>query len=289
MRSFAFFLIFSSFCINAAEVFFVPGWQTGFHRRTGCVRILQDVYPGCRITVKSWDSKRSWHIAEKNAEAYTKVLCDEILSMPDPRRRELILVGHSIGARIVVDVLDELGRRGQKVHSAALLGGLLANDDKKMEKMLEAIRYNCCIIYNPDDWLLKIFFPLVNRMKISLGEFGWRSSDERVFESRARNDLWAFFNHYAYIYLEELDRLVEMLPPIEPEIEVAQDEENIIRIPADQLYWDDQRICKGWKLQKNCFSGKFRILDSRGKRRAQGIEKIMNDAFDGVEKKLSEH
>lgn len=286
MRLFIFLLIFLSLSASAVEIFFVPGWRTGFHNREGCVRILQRTYPGIKITVKSWDSKQPWHVAERNAADYTQVLFNEVLNMPDARRRELILIGHSIGARIVIDVLNQLVEHGKTIHSSALLGGAIANDDPRISQSLKAIRYNCCIVYNPDDWLLKMFFPLVNKLEVSLGEFGWKNTDERVFESRARNELWAFYNHYAYIYLEELERLVPQLPPIEPE-NIMQDEKNIVRKPADQLYWDDLKIFKGWKLQKNCISGKCRIIDFYGKRRAQGSETKMRAAFTEVEKSLS--
>jgi hypothetical protein len=279
-------LFFITLSGAAAEVFFVPGWRTGFHGRDGCVRVLRDVYPGCEISVKSWNSKQSWQTTKKNAVIHTEKLLNEILQMPEARRRELILVGHSIGAKIVVDILNELRRRGMMVHSSALLGGALLRDDPAIASSLEAIRFYCCIVYNPHDWVLKILFPLDNRLHVPLGLYGWGGKDPRVFESCAPEERIGFFNHFAYIYLEELDRLVEKLPPVRLEVTVLQDAPNEVRIPADQVFWIDISSSGGWKLQSRKDIGKFRIIDDRGMRRAWGSESKMREAFADVELQL---
>jgi len=289
MRCLLIFFALLLLSAGGAEVFFVPGWRTGYHGREGCVRILRDIYPGCEITVKSWDSNRSWGRTKQNAATHTRKLLDEILQMSDSRRRELILVGHSIGAKIVVDVLNELRRRGMVVHSSALLGGALLSDDAAIAASLDAIRNYCCIVYNPHDWVLKMLFPLDNRMHAPLGLYGWTGRDYRVFESQAPKERVGFFNHYAYIYLEELDRLVESLPPSRPEVTVMQDAPNEVRVPADQVFWTDVELFGGWKLQSNKDSGMFRILDDRGRRRANGCEEKMRSAFTDVVRQLKKH
>ena len=262
-----------------ADVFLVPGWRTGFSGRDGCVRIMKDVFPGKKIVVKSWDSLQPWHITKRNARVQTEKLLMEILAMPENDRRELILVGHSIGAQIVVDILCELARRKMKIHSVSLLGGALPDDDPRISGSLEAIRFYCTIVYNPDDWVLKYLFPLDNSMHAPLGLNGWSGSDHRVFEARTHSDRFGFCNHFAYIYLEELDRLMSRIPPERPEVKVIQDEINIERVPADNICWDTILSHGGWKLQKNCTGGLCRILDDHCVRRAWGSEDKMRESF----------
>jgi pimeloyl-ACP methyl ester carboxylesterase len=225
-------------------------------------------------------------VTKRNARVQTGKLLMEILAMPENDRRELILVGHSIGAQIVVDILCELSRRNLKIHSVSLLGGALPADDPRVADCLSAIRFYCTIVYNPDDWVLKYLFPLDNSLRKPLGLHGWSGSDPRVFEARAHTDRFGFCNHFAYLYLEELGRLMCRIPPERPEIKVIQDQADTERIPADQIYWDTVDSLGGWKLQKNCFSGRFRILDDYGVRRAQGGEKKMQESFADVKRQL---
>ena len=287
MRYFILFFVFAVLPAAAVEIFFVPGWRTACDDPRGLtVNELEKVYPGRKITVKSWDAKQSWNQTKINAEVHTRKLIDELVNMPDCRRRELILVGHSIGAKIVVDVLNELRRRGMVVHSSALLGGALLNDDAAIANSLDAIRHYCCIVYNPDDWVLKLLYPLDNWMHTPLGLYGWTGRDYRVFESRAPKKLAGFYNHYAYLYVMELDRLVDQLPPERPTVKVLQDEPNKVRKPADQVFWIAIERFGGWKLQCNKDSGKFRIIDDLGFRRACGSENKMRAAFEDVKKQL---
>ena len=274
----------------AAEVFFVPGWRTGFDGRAGCVRILHDAYPGEKITVKSWDSDQPWEICKHNAAEHKEKLLEEIIAMPEENRRELIMVGHSIGAGIVLEILADLNRRGLRVHSAALLGAAVPDDLKDIRKALQALRYHCCIIYNPDDWVLRYLLPMDDAEHIPWGVYGWTESSPRVFEARAASDRWGFFNHFAYIYLEELDRLLDRLPPVAERIAVLQDDENTVRRPADELFWQTEAEYQSWQLQKRVFpwgAEKYRIIDPEGLRRAAGNPEKMRSAFDDVVRQLS--
>ena len=123
-------------------------------------------------------------------------------------------------------------------------------------------------------------------MHAPLGLSGWTDSDPRVFESKARSDRFGFCNHYGYLYLEELERLMRRVPPARPEINVLQDRQNVERIPADTIFWDTIQQHGGWKLQKNCSNGFFRIIDDYGIRRAWGSEAKMKESFADICSKL---
>ena len=58
----------------AGDVWFVPGWRTGFDDRIGCVYILRDNYPGKKIKVCSWDSLQPWRVTRTNAKEFANLL-----------------------------------------------------------------------------------------------------------------------------------------------------------------------------------------------------------------------
>lgn len=270
----------------SGEVFFVPGWRTGFDSRDLCVVRLKEAYPEEKITVKSWDSLQPWDVTKENARKQTAKLLEEVLAMSPENRGNLILVGHSIGAQIAVDILYELSLRGMKIHSAALLGAAVNDDDPRIEALLGAIKNYCCIVYNPDDWVLRYLFPLDNSLHSPLGLNGWIGKNPQVYEMKAVSDRFGFCNHYAYIYLDALICLVKKLPPEYPDVQVLQDESNKERVPADEIFWESVDNFRDWQLQKS-IDGKFRILDPQGKRRANGSEVKMREAFADVKKQLT--
>ena len=281
MRSLFLFLSVILLFPLQAEVFFIPGWRVGFAKREGVYRRLLEAFPGEKVTVKAWNSRQPWDVTKKNARDVMQRFFQEISSMPEKEREDLILVGHSIGAKIVVEILSKLADEGKKIHSAVLLGAAVAERDPRIGKLLDAVRFYCFNIYNPGDWVLYFLFPLDDPGSVSLGLYGWHGSDPRFFEAAVtHSDRFAFANHYAYIYLDELGIMLRNVPRF-AEIEVIQDEENISRLPADMLYWHNIREYRGWLLQKNV-SGKCRILDPDGVRRAQGSEEKMNKSFDDL-------
>lgn len=244
------------------------------------MRRLHEAYPGKKIVVKAWDSRQPWSITKRNAKTHVETLTGEILAMPESRRSRLILVGHSIGARITLEIMNELAAKKLKIHSAALLGAAVCDNDPLIAGSLEAVHFYVCNICNPDDWVLRLLFPVDKDYLFcrALGGHGWFGAHPRLFEARvSSSDQWGFYNHYAYIYLEELGRLLRKIPP-EIEVKVMQDEDNTERVPADTLYWESCQSFGNWHLQRHP-SGKFRIIDPAGVRRATGSEEKMRAAF----------
>ena len=285
MRFYIFAAILFLFFTAKAEVFFVPGWLTGFTPRTGSVRILKDIYPGRKISVCSWDSRRSWKITKLNSLNQKDKLLRDIVAMPEQRRENLILVGHSIGAEIVVDILSKLAQRNLKIHSAALLAGALPCDDLRIPAALKAVKNHICCIYNPDDGILKYLYPLDFSGIAPLGSIGWPGKNDRFFEMRSGSPNHTLFNHFAYIYLEALDELMDTIPPNIPDIPVEQDQPNTEIKPVDGIFWSDEEIFQNWKLQKH-YSGKYRILSPYNIRKAQGREKQIRQSFSKIKSDL---
>ncbi len=206
-KLFILLLLIGIFAVNAAEVFFVPGWRTGDSSRAGCVRIMRDIWPGYDISVKSWNSRVALTDAIKNAEHCADLLKKEISSMPESRRKNLILAGHSLGGAVVLDVLDHLAKNKMKIAGAALLGTPAAADDPRLSKIMDALTGNCYNVAFAGDTLLQFLYSF-NAQGKPLGVGGSSFKHPRFVEHIEKNEP-DLTNHFAYKYLEVLDRVVD--------------------------------------------------------------------------------
>ena len=276
-------LLFFAFTVSlpALEVFFVPGWRTGDSNRAGCVRIMRDIWPGSSITVKSWDSLVSLNTARQNAAEFVPELLAEILRMPEKKRSHLVLAGHSLGAAIVLEVLCELEKRGVAIHSAALLGAPVANDDPRIFRALNAVRNYCYNVAFSGDGILRTLYPL-SESGIPLGTAGWKYFHPRMIESRLEQS-FSFYHHFAYRYLEELDRLID-----------AQCEDDLLKnghhpflYDETGIFWKVERDFRSWQLQKHLFNNEYRLIDPRKRIRFSGDRKSAETAWESVITHLS--
>lgn len=281
MRRIIIFLLFAAFSASG-DVWFVPGWRTGFDGRAGCVKILKDTFPGRKIVVKSWDSRQPWPVANRNSAVFTETLFAELSAMPEAERRELILIGHSIGGRIVLTLLNRLAEQGKKIHSAALLATVVPCDSPLIPKALDAVRFEICDISNPGDLILKYLYPLDGDHAAPLGYAGWVGGDPRLIEGVCRHDDSSFLIHFAYLYLEELERMYRTLPP---RVETASPA-SPPRRPADTLFWRDVEVYGNWRLQRHYDGRRTRLLDPDGVRRAAGDDGSVRAVFADVKRQL---
>ena len=275
-------LLLCAMLSHAGEVFFVPGWRTGNSSRVGCVRIINDIWPGMPVTVKSWDSLVTLEEAKQNAATYTGTLLKEILDMPAERRRELILAGHSLGAVIVLEILDELAGRKMQIKEAALLGAPVPNNDPVIFRALDAVQKYCYNVAFTGDGVLRLLCPLSGTAE-PLGVNGWKFSHPRFVESVVTLP-FSLYNHFAYRYLEELDRLTDT------------HEAKQIRIPGgcepyfydeNGIFWRKQEEFASWQLQSHIINGKFRIVDPQNQVRLEGTESTARSGFEHLKNHLS--
>ena len=255
-------LFFIAVAVQSYEIFFVPGWNTGYDNRIGSVVRLEKAFPNIPIKVKSWNSKVNVISAVKNAETYSKELIEEVLSMPEKRRRELILVGHSLGGKIVINVLNALVDKGLTVHKAVLLGAAIKRDDPAIRRSLFAVSTRILNIYNPDDALLRGFFSVGSS---ALGSHSCTFTHPRFVERRTTKRNLSPFNHFAYKYIEELQLFVKELPPLYSNIKLPGENSSRIadmkQVNVNDIYWKTTKNHCNWLLQTHYLGRKFRIVD----------------------------
>ena len=116
-----------------------------------------------------------------------------------------------------------------------------------------------------------------------LGVAGWKFSHPRFIESVV-NRPFSLYNHFAYRYLEELDRLTDA------------HEAKQICIPGgcepyfydeNALFWRKQEEFAAWQLQRHVINGKFRIVDPQNLVRLAGEESTARSGFEFLKNHLS--
>ena len=158
LKKFFFILSFPVilFTLQAADtVYFVPGWYSEWIIYSNHVKILQQLFPESEVKVCKWDSNRLWSNAKLSAGNYVKELAGEVLAQPE--NSSVILIGHSLGGRLVLDTAAELAGKNRRVEQLILLGtaGILSEDD--MKNCRSVSRKPVINIYCPEDNMLKLF------------------------------------------------------------------------------------------------------------------------------------
>ena len=107
--------------MNKDETWFVPGWMRTSEPEELAWKSFLEVFSTTKNHFHQWDGNQLWPIAVKNADDEAVKLVDEIRRMPEKRRARLILVGHSLGGRIVARALAKLSLEGIKIKRGILL------------------------------------------------------------------------------------------------------------------------------------------------------------------------
>ena len=155
------------------HVLYIPGWHRCGRGEDEAFRAVRKVFAGAEVSVRSWDGNCRWNKARDNADEEAKKLADELIDMPEEKRDRLTLVGHSLGARIVVRTLACLGEKGLKVKRAAVLAAAVPHDDLDIAKFTVACESPALIVCNPKDTMLKYCYrPFGGERAAALGATG---------------------------------------------------------------------------------------------------------------------
>ena len=107
------------------EVIFVYGWS-GDKRAPDARPALEKIFPGYRVTLWQWDAG-GWNFptVETAAEAEAVKLAEKLAKLPREQREKLILVGHSLGARIVIKAMARLSESELYIDRGIFLGAAI--------------------------------------------------------------------------------------------------------------------------------------------------------------------
>jgi hypothetical protein len=290
--------------IAAATIWFIPGWLRTDAPREGVIESISSVFPSGKVDFKKWDGNNVvWPLAVDSADKEVWRFAFEIATMPREEREHLVLVGHSLGGRIIARILARLAERGIKIKQAVLMGAAIPNNDPDIEKMGEASILPVLAICNPDDVTLRYVYAMAGgENSVSFGANGALSVCKNVLECVIPGNItkeveinksWAKIqafkdvaNHHEKFYIEFLRRIIAgeevtgkiMVPQGFPTVEG--------RVMDSGIWWNVLEEFSDWKIEKNKLTGHCRIIDPSKRRTAWGREGEMRKAFEKVKLQL---
>ena len=140
--------------------YYVPGWlRTGRRSDAPTWTSFTNTFSDARCESFSyWNGNEKWRKSLKNADSQWAMLSRELELMPESVRTNVTLVGHSLGARIVVRTLANLAGKGMKVRQGILLGAAIRNDDPDLQRIGGASVRPVLNLRNPNDVTLKYIY-----------------------------------------------------------------------------------------------------------------------------------
>ena len=280
---------------------YIPGWCRNGGDSAQELALLAKAFPGARCEVRTWDGDGlDFWACRDEADAEGHRFGTALAALPEEEREGFALVGHSLGARVIVRALAVLAAEGKAVRRAALLGAAIPEDDPELAAAARGCAGELVCVSSQGDIVLKWFYGSGGEgLEQALGLNGWPTPtptnvvqrflppsftegfvpDALLMDFAAMRRLCL---HYAPFYLRYLADLEGRAPapPDDPDI-VRQGLPNL-RFPTidKEVWWVvEDSLEPGWKLERNIVFGQWRILNPRGWRYAWGTQPAMRRAF----------
>ena len=142
--------------LMATTVWYIPGWMRTDELRPELATCISNVFPTAKVEFKGWDGNRLvWPHAVDSADKTSWRIAFEAAMLPKEERENLVIVGHSLGARITARVLARLGEHGLKVRQGLLLAAALPKGDADLAKMGAGSASQVVAVRNPKDVTLR--------------------------------------------------------------------------------------------------------------------------------------
>ena len=275
-------MVIGAWQIAANEVYFVPGWYSEWKSYTAVSSILQEIFPGDTIHIRKWESNKLWDNAKAEAEKYAETLTAEIIQRPAP---EVILIGHSLGGRIILDCAAGLAQQKKQVRQIILLGtadGITAEDIKncQMVSLLPVINIFCV-----DDNMLKLFMakekfhPLglsglpekvehFQQYRLHVADHHITFSGVKIIDKKIAEPFRETVAHLTPFYLERLKQIVngeakECYYNLEALENIALEH----AVESDSLPgFSGVEEFNGWLLEHRSYHRRYRITSPSGKK-----------------------
>ena len=261
------------------KIIYVPGFRNKQIPQNEQLDSLKKICPeGSSFSVERWDSKSKVHEyneAVENADRYAKALAEKIASFPVGDQKNLVLVGHSLGGRIVIRTMALLRKKGISIRRGIFLGAAIPDDDPDVGAAIEASLSPNINIYSREDSALRHVYSPTENLRSALGAYGcalpFRHGTLQQFSMRMNSDRKRSLagdlksldaSHEAKLYLE---RLCEVFG--------GQKENRRREIEsigkATKFFWAGffWRPCadsSGYRIDRNRVTGAHRLLSPAG-------------------------
>lgn len=123
--------------------------------------LLRTSFEADTIECVKWLHKTAdWDDAVEMVDNASQVLADGLKVMIPKKREELVLVGHSLGCRVIAYSLAKLGKLGISVRTAVLLAPAISNGDRNAIGMDRGC-LSLIVVVGENDYVLKYVYPIV--------------------------------------------------------------------------------------------------------------------------------
>lgn len=282
------------------QVWFIPGWLRSQKPIKSIMHVAQQIFPHALVKFKPWDGESYvWSVVLSNAEKEAWKLAFEIAVMSEAQRRQLTLIGHSLGARMIIRALALLAEQQLQIKQAILMGAALPADDPDFARIGKGCQLPILAICNPKDVVLRYIYAVAGGERdVAFGANGslqpHPNLEEHVLPATITRDvdvsaMWAkiafvkaLANHHELFYFNYLKQLLNHEVATR-EIMVPQSFPTLPQRVLDrEVWWRVLIEDAGWKLEKHIITGHCRILNPQKVRTAWGWERKMRLAFDKV-------
>lgn len=148
-----------------------------------------------------------WNNAKHDTDTVSEALANKIIKATNKEQKGLFLIGHSLGANIVVKTLARLSSKNVKIYQAALLGAAIDNDDPNIEPALGAVLNPVNLTINPYDHALMLY-ALCNMGHSALGSTGYTGASKQLREYHLGvNQNAPNIEHSSSFYIKQWDSL----------------------------------------------------------------------------------
>lgn len=148
-----------------------------------------------------------WENAKRDTDNVADALANRIAKATKIEQEGLFLIGHSLGANIVVKTLAQLNAKHIKINQAALLGAAIDNDDPNIEQACGAVLKPISSIFNPYDHALMLYC-LCNIGHLALGSAGYSGKNNQFREYHVGiNQDAPSLEHSSCYYIQQWDKL----------------------------------------------------------------------------------
>ena len=256
---------------------------------------LRQIFPNAqRIELVEWDTPPIanklkigvyWNDSVPIADKFVNDLAKRVEELSADDQKRLILVGHSLGGRIVIKTAALCARQGITVRQIIAAGAAIDNDDPAVAAAIGVSDETFFNLINPDDYAMGAYKLSQRHYPLGTGYLYTQPPEEflEVVVEGTKSHLSS--NYFQRLY----DGLVENLP-LEYEGIIVPQESSQIDFPTTggYLLYDYITLdsCRGWQLQQHRLDGHCRIIDPKGIRRASGHRQEMSCAFEKVRDQL---
>ena len=185
----------TSFAEIRPHVIYIYGWMPEGEETTydDELSLLRDAFPGSEVELYKWNSHADIDYCMELADNVAEFLATQLAALPESKRREIVLVGHSLGARIAIRAMASPTLKDKPIRYGIFLAAAIPHDAPEIEKAIKNSREPNISVFNRQDYVLRHLYVLFGEnQKNALGAYGYafpfRRDELRQFEIAARSD-----------------------------------------------------------------------------------------------------